>query len=132
MGYVEYNVTQEVMGGIILFPKKLSLVLQIVGDEVWNQFKERNFENWELEKNVENLDDPRHFGAAFLDQKYFWASLHGYGHVWPQMVDQIRATSDEVVETLEYLDKDIDKIRGYCPNPSTDFSRIQTSGLLIG
>ena len=38
MGYAEYSITQECLGGIILFPKKLSLLLQLSGESVWNQF----------------------------------------------------------------------------------------------
>lgn len=134
MGYAEYNTVEEAMGGILLVPKKLSLILQLVGDEVWANFKHEHFKNWELEKWIETLDDPRHIGVTFIDGTYYWGCCpSGYGSVWPQMIDQARSVSEEVIECLKKMDTFIDAKRKYQPqDPSSEFSRLQVRGLLPG
>ncbi len=133
MGYAEYSIVQEVLGGIILFPKKLSLIIQFVGEDAWKQFKGEHFGSWELEKHVEDLADPRHIGVRFVDEKYYWACHPDYGSVGDSMIDQIRDVTGTVLDFLKRLDGSFDRIRGYTPeNPSSDFSRLQVRGFLTG
>src|SRR3989338_8721468 len=82
MGYVEYNVAQECIGGIVLVPKKLALMIQLYGEEAWNTFKSDHVKCIDLEKNIERLDDARHIGVRFTDEIYFFA-YHpaGFGQV---------------------------------------------------
>ena len=133
MGYAEYTITHECLGGIILFPKKLSLLLQLAGESVWDKFTAEYFNGRELEKHVEKLEDARHEGVRFLDEKYYWACHPDYSEVGGQMIDQVRGISSTIVEFLKRLDKGIDKIRGYTPeNPSSDFNGLQERGLSSG
>ena len=133
MGYAEYSIVFESIGGIILLPKKLSLLLQFAGEDVWNQFKDEHFKKWDLEKNVENLEDRRHLGIRFVDEKYYWACHPEYRDVGPQMIEQIRDVSNQITGFLKELDKSVDKIRGYVPDdPSSDFSRLKVKGFLTG
>jgi hypothetical protein len=123
MGYSEYNMGQECLGGIILVPKKLSLVLQLVGETIWKNFKEKHFGTLKLEEQVENLKDFRHRGVKFVDEKYFWACHPHFLGVGPQMIDQIRDITESVLNFMKELDESVDEIRGYRSTGSTfDFS----------
>lgn len=131
MGYGEYNVAQESLGGIILVPKKLSLILQLMSESVWEEFKGKYFKTSDLEKSIEKLNDPRHIGVSFVDEIYYYGYHPDFTDVHSQMVDQIRDISDDVTTFLTTLDEYIDDKRGYRPTePRDDFSRLQVRGFL--
>ena len=129
MGYVEYSIVGEEMSGVIEVPKKLTLILQLIGDEVYEEFK-RNFQ-WDIDKNPENLDIPQLKGVKFLDTTYYWAAYPGYHGVGSVMKDQIDEEADSVKQFLIRLDEQIDGFRGIKPeNPADDFDRINYRRML--
>src|SRR3989338_7836657 len=116
MGYVEYNITQEVISGILEVPKRLALLVHaVMGDEEYERWNKEVFglkrDNL-LDNHPEDLTLSALQGTTFLDQTYFWVPKPEARSLWGVMHDCIDDTLQEVLDTLKHADREIDLALG--------------------
>lgn len=130
LGYAEYNVVGEELGGVVEVPKKLTLLLQLASEKVYKQFKEEFFGSYDLEKHIEDLEIPQLAGAKFMDEVYYYGFCRDFSSVGCNMIDEIRDVEERVKDFLQKTDEFVNSLRRIKTDPKEQYNRLMLQGLL--